>query len=92
MAEVSRVDESLMLSFDPVTDVLYVSFAAAGRGEARTHPLDDQRLVDYGPNGIVVGVEFLNASAGIRLEGVPEADRIRAAMQSLSEVWVLPAA
>lgn len=81
--------EDLMLSFDAVTDVLYVSFATVEPGGVkRSRQLDDVRLVDYDADGEVVGVEFLGASEGIDLEEVPRADEIRRLLATVTSFHV----
>ncbi len=72
------------VSYDPEADAIYVRFSEP-EGRVRTKRIDDRRLVDYDENGSLVGVELLFVSQGVRLEDVPEADRIRDAMQSFPQ-------
>ena len=76
-----------MVSFeyDAETDVLYVQLAEIGPGEvARTRDLDGRRLIDLDASGRPVGIELLYVSEGVRLDGLPGADAIRAAAGALS--------
>lgn len=68
MAEVS-------VEYDPEVDVLYVRLAPHAR-VAKTHPLDDMRLIDYSEDGAVVGIEFIDASEGVELSDVPFARKV----------------
>ena len=71
----------MQVQYDTEADALYVRLEA---GEvARTRRLDSSRAVDYRADGAVVGVEFLSVSKGVRLEGVPEVERIGAALASI---------
>lgn len=55
--------------YDEEADCLYVRLRD---GEiARTHALDDLRLIDYSDDHAVLGVEFISASGGIDLTDVP---------------------
>ncbi len=45
---------------------------------ARQECLDDVRIVDYPEARAVVGVEFIGASGGVDLAGVPLAERVGA--------------
>lgn len=68
MAEVS-------VDYDREADVLYVRLAPNAK-VAKTHPLDDMRLIDYSEDGAVVGIEFIDASEGVELGGVPFARKV----------------
>jgi uncharacterized protein YuzE len=62
--------------YDPEADALYVQLIDAP--VAKTHPLDDLRLIDYTEDGGVVGVEFLEAKSGVDLRDVPFSNKIDA--------------
>jgi len=67
------------MGFNPVTydeeaDALYVRLLDLSA--ARTTPVDDLRLIDYSADGSIVGVEFLEASAGIDLSDLPFRPRL----------------
>ena len=75
----------ILLQYDPQVDALYVRLrdTPPEPGEAhRTRELDERRRVDYDEQGDPVGVEILDASHGIALDGVPFADEIREALRS----------
>ena len=56
-----KIGESL--DYDEQGDTLYVGLLDVS--VAKTEPLDDHRLVDYGADGSVIGVEFIDVSGGI---------------------------
>ena len=60
---------------DEEADILYVRLRD-GEQPARQAFLDDLRILDYSADGRVVGVEFVCASDGIELSGVPFARRV----------------
>ncbi len=69
------------VEYDTEADALYVRLA---RGEvARTRRLDSSRAVDYRADGTVLGVEFLFVSKSIRLQDVPERERVAEALASM---------
>ena len=70
MTDVSPQSDEGPVEYDPVTDVLYVRLRPV-QPVARTHALDDLRLIDYSADGGVVGLEFIDASSGIDLRDVP---------------------
>ena len=45
-----------------------------------TEDFGDHRLVDYDEAGEVVGVEFVGIEGGADMDGLPEAERVRAAL------------
>ena len=57
------------LTYDEDADVLYVSLADGDVAETRS--LGDLRLIDVTEDGMVHGVEFVSASHGVDLDGVP---------------------
>ncbi len=76
---------TILVHYDPDVDALYVDLAARVDGDvARTRELDPARLVDYDASGGVLGIEFLWASNGINLDGVPQASEIRATLKAFS--------
>lgn len=50
-------------------DALYVYLSEGS--VVRTRVLDDRRIVDLGDGGRVVGIEFIDASAGVDLTDLP---------------------
>ena len=63
-----------MVSYDTDADVLYVRLSPAK--VASTQTLDDLRLIDVSSEGVVVGIEFIDASGGIDLRDVPFRQRV----------------
>jgi uncharacterized protein YuzE len=63
------------IDYDKEEDVLYV-LLKAGTKVARSHSLDDMRLIDYSEDGGVVGIEFIDASHGVDLSEVPFARKV----------------
>jgi uncharacterized protein YuzE len=70
-----------VITYSESADALYLQLAEAD--VASTIPVDDARIVDYAADGSVVGVEFLGASAGLRLEGLPQRDRLEGLIKGL---------
>ena len=63
---------------DRETSMAYVRLTAA---KIRyTEDFGDHRLVDYDEANEVVGVEFIGIKGGADLDGLPEAERVRAAL------------
>lgn len=59
----------MYLTYDEAVDAVYVYFER--RDVDRTVQLSDRVNVDYAPDGIAIGVEFLDVSLGIDLGNVP---------------------
>jgi uncharacterized protein YuzE len=72
----------MQIRFDTEADALYVQLTEP-RGQVGTRVLDDLRFVDYDEDDSVVGVEFIQVSRGIKLDGVPRPDEIGRALHSL---------
>jgi uncharacterized protein YuzE len=60
--------------YDPDADMLYVRLS--NEPVAKSHALDDSRIIDYSADGGVVGVEFVNAGEGIDLNDLPFQQRV----------------
>jgi len=60
------------VTHDEDADAIYVRLSDAQ--VTRTVPLDDLRLVDYAADGSPIGVELLDVSDGVDLQGVPAAE------------------
>lgn len=87
------MDDGMLITYDPLADVIAVTFREIEPGGLRgSRPLDDTRLLNIDHEGEIVGVEFLEASDGIRLQGVPRADEIEAALGNLRGLFIEPAA
>ncbi len=64
----------MKIEYDKEHDAAYFEFSAAD--SAHQVKLDNARIVDYGADGAVVGVEFISPSRGMDLQGVPRAAEI----------------
>ena len=73
----------MLVRYDAEVDALYVKLRE-GKSK-RTKELDSfgNRMVDYDAQGNVLGVEFLFASRGIDLEGVPCAELVSEALHGV---------
>ena len=71
----SDLDMDVPVDWDRENDIVYVTLLPDDL-VSWTKNLDDDRLIDYSADGRVVGVEFLDASAGISLTDVPFAHKI----------------
>jgi uncharacterized protein YuzE len=60
---------------DHDADAAYVQINSAEK-VTRTKQLDPNRMVDYGADGTIVGIEFLNVSSGVDLTGLPHHDKL----------------
>lgn len=69
-------------------DAAYFAFADADA--VRQEKLDGGRIVDYAADGTVVGIEFLEPSRGLDLDGLPRALEIARAARRRG-LRVLPA-
>lgn len=65
---------TISITYDEHADAMYVRVREGH--SVRQAVLDDARIVDYSAHGEVLGVEFLNVSAGVRLADVPLARRL----------------
>jgi uncharacterized protein YuzE len=80
------VTTPVFVTYDSEADALYVYLVAQDAHVDRTEEFGDGRQVDYDVQGRVVGVEFLDASRGIDIEGLPEAERLAEAVRSLPQL------
>ncbi len=62
------------VTYDADADVVYVLLNDID--VEKTKALDDVRLIDYSADGAVVGIEFINASAGIDVRDIPFAQTV----------------
>jgi len=65
-------------TYDQESDALYVRLAEGEVGS--TVMLDDLRMIDYRADQTVIGIEFLEASEGVELDGVPFAETVEKAI------------
>lgn len=53
----------MKIEYDPEVDALYIEFRPVAPGTADNRPLSEDVTADYGPDGKLVGLEILDASA-----------------------------
>ncbi len=70
------------IKHDQTADAAYV-YLSPVRKVAQTRCVDDYRMVDYGRDGRVLGVELLEVSDGVDLDGIPERETIRRLLQDI---------
>ena len=79
----------MKVEYDKRRDVVYFSFSSGARlGRSDSTPA---RIIDYGADGAVVGVEFLSPSRGIELPGLPRAVEIEHEARRLGLTILVPA-
>ena len=79
----------VLVQYDPEVDALYFKLRTVEPGGVKgAKQLDERRLIHYDHDGQPVGVEILNATEGIDLDGLPEAESIRLALKSLPNLPV----
>lgn len=76
----------MYIAYDEQGDLLFVQFRAA-EGESASRDIASGRFVESDALG-VVSIEFLSASAGVDLDGVPQADQVTRALAALSQLLV----
>lgn len=79
----------MRVEFDKRRDVAY--FAVSTAHADRQVRLDGGRVIDYGSDGAVVGVEFLSPLSGMDLSDVPRALDIEREARRLGFVIRVPA-
>jgi uncharacterized protein YuzE len=68
----------MYFTYDSEADAGYIRFRSKSPGQvAYTRSIDENRNVDYDSSDEPVGVEFLNMSDGVRVDGLPRAEEIR---------------
>ncbi len=65
---------AVRITHDPEADAVYVVLRDVT--VAHTEELDSDRIVDYGADGQPRGIELLNVSMGVDLDGMPERDEV----------------
>jgi uncharacterized protein YuzE len=73
---------NMHISYDLEADAVMVTFRDPQQ-PTKMRILDDLRFVHYDATDEVWGVEFIEVSRGMNLEGVPHADEISAALHTL---------
>lgn len=59
----------MRIEYDPEADALYLQFRPVAPGTAQARPITDDVIADYGPDGRLVGLEILDASAVLGADG-----------------------
>lgn len=70
----------MLVTYDADADAVYVYLHDVNHEVDHTRAIDSNRNVDY-LGDIPVGIEFLNASRGLRLGGLPEKGTIAALLR-----------
>ena len=70
-----------LVTFDREADMLYVTLADGDVHETRA--FGDLRMVDYSAEGEVLGVEFVSASHGVDLTGLPLRAKVESAIGAI---------
>jgi uncharacterized protein YuzE len=52
----------MKISYDSEVDALYIEFHALADGTAQAHPMSDELIANYTPDGKLAGLEILEAS------------------------------
>jgi uncharacterized protein YuzE len=63
----------MKITYDPESDALYIQLRPIGPGEAENRDLGGGIVADYGPDGLLAGIEILDASL---LLGTEDLDRV----------------
>ncbi len=88
----------MRLEYDPRGDIAYIYVSPATANTIVDHTervgSDDEykRGIDVGSDGTIVGYEFMNASHGLNLEGLPHRDELATFMAQVSGLRVLSSA
>lgn len=72
----------LYITYDEQGDVLYVQFRERS-GSGASKDFGGDRFVEYDSDG-PLGVEFLFASQGVNLDGIPQAEDIKRGLKTLA--------
>ena len=52
----------MRIYYDTNVDALYIEFHPLADGTATARPLNDELIANYGPDGLLAGLEILDAS------------------------------
>ncbi len=58
----------MKIHYDAEVDALYIEFRSLADGTATAHPLTDEMIANFGPEGRLAGLEILDASQVLALE------------------------
>ena len=77
-----KEDNAMLIQTDENLDTILIEFEAGTAGYAEE--LDDDRVVDYSLNpGHPIGVCLHHVSAGVRIEGLPQPEKVKKILESL---------
>jgi len=68
--------------FDAEADAIYISFSR--KKYSHGEDLDRERRIDYGADGIPIGVELLSVSSGVTLQDLPRREEIEEILRQLN--------
>lgn len=68
------------LEYDRDADAIYVSLRDLPY--AYGEDLDHRRRIDYGTDGLPIGIELLGVSRGVNVDDLPEQDAVACLLQS----------
>jgi uncharacterized protein YuzE len=71
----------MLIEYDPEADVAFMTLIAEP-GHTAGKMIDEHRIVHYDDEGRPAAVEFLFASRGVDVSGLPEAERIADALRA----------
>ena len=77
MAEIERA------RYTASTDAIYVYLPVSHGEYFRTTDFGDGVMLDYDRDRVIFGVEFMNASRGVSLEGIPNAQFVAEAIREV---------
>lgn len=52
----------MKIQYDASADALYIEFRSLAPGTAENRELSEDVIADFGPDGVIAGLEILNAS------------------------------
>jgi uncharacterized protein YuzE len=70
--------DTVAIEYDSEADAAYITLQDGCY--ARTCRLDGSRLLDLAADGTVLGIEFLNVSRGVNVDGLPATDAVERAL------------
>jgi uncharacterized protein YuzE len=84
----------MKLEYDPRGDIAYIHVGSSeDTAVSHTEPVGDgeeyERGIDYDAAGAIVGYEFMNASRGLNLDGLPHREEIAAFIAGVAGLRVL---
>jgi uncharacterized protein YuzE len=93
-SNMGRGEGMMRLEYDPWGDIAYIYVGsdlntAVNRTERVAESDEYDRGIDYDTSGAIVGYEFMNASHGLNLEGLPHQQEIAAFIGRVANLRVL---